>query len=313
MVGDERGDVGLVVDDEDAVRHDGFFDGSTAGRLLTRSGVRAAALGGAVALGAHRGVVVDHGVEDGGQQTAVRAEVAAQAVEHELGDRRVPHQLDPAEHLEVARDGGLGQVQHGLEVGDEERRRRQAVEDPEPGGLGDGEQQLGGWRARCSYARERYISPGEYAQAYTPDGAAAAIFPTPMLPLLTALLLAAAPLQDTAHVVLVATTDVHGHVTDWDYVAGSAVRRRRRARGHGGGLAARRGIPGQVVLVDAGDLLQGDPFATYFARVGAARAASHRRGDEPRGLRRGDAGQPRLRLGRAVPAAARWRTRAFPT
>ena len=40
----------------------------------------------------------------------------------------------------------------------------------------------------------------------------------PMLPLLTGLLLAAAPLQDTAHVVLVATTDVHGHATDWDYV-----------------------------------------------------------------------------------------------
>ena len=32
-------------------------------------------------------------------------------------------------------------------------------------------------------------------------------------------LLAAAPLQDTAHLVLVATTDVHGHATGWDYVA----------------------------------------------------------------------------------------------
>ena len=27
----------------------------------------------------------------------------------------------------------------------------------------------------------------------------------------------AAPAQDTAHVVLVATTDVHGHATTWDY------------------------------------------------------------------------------------------------
>ena len=29
----------------------------------------------------------------------------------------------------------------------------------------------------------------------------------------------AAPVQDTAHVVIVATTDIHGHATDWDYVA----------------------------------------------------------------------------------------------
>jgi 2',3'-cyclic-nucleotide 2'-phosphodiesterase (5'-nucleotidase family) len=40
-----------------------------------------------------------------------------------------------------------------------------------------------------------------------------------MLSLAAALVLAAAPLQDTAHVVLVATTDLHGHVTDWDYLA----------------------------------------------------------------------------------------------
>ena len=88
----------------------------------------------------------------------------------------------------------------------------------------------------------------------------------PMLPLLTGLLLAAAPLQDTAHVVLVATTDVHGHATDWDYV---------QDRPFAGGVARvasvvdslRRRYPGQVVVVDAGDLLQGDPFATYFARV----------------------------------------------
>ena len=88
-----------------------------------------------------------------------------------------------------------------------------------------------------------------------------------MLSLLSALVLAAAPLQDTAHVVLVATTDLHGHVTDWDYVAD---------RPFPGGLSRvatvvdslRARYPGQVVLVDAGDLLQGDAFATYFARVG---------------------------------------------
>jgi len=87
-----------------------------------------------------------------------------------------------------------------------------------------------------------------------------------MLSLLTAFVLAAAPLQDTAHVVLVATTDIHGHATDWDYVAD---------RPFAGGIARvatvvdslRARYPGQVLLVDAGDLLQGDAFATYFARV----------------------------------------------
>lgn len=87
-----------------------------------------------------------------------------------------------------------------------------------------------------------------------------------MLPLVTAFLLAAAPLQDSAHVVLVATTDVHGHATDWDYVAD---------RPFAGGLtrvatvadSLRARYPGQVVLVDAGDMLQGDAFATYFGRV----------------------------------------------
>lgn len=91
-----------------------------------------------------------------------------------------------------------------------------------------------------------------------------------MLALALALVVAAAPLQDTAHVVLVATTDLHGHATDWDYVAD---------RPYPGGVARvaavvdslRARYPGQVVLVDAGDLLQGDPFATYYARVAPVR------------------------------------------
>ena len=72
--------------------------------------------------------------------------------------------------------------------------------------------------------------------------------------------------QDTAHVVLVATTDVHGHVTAWDYI-------QDRPAPWGLVRAAtvvdslRRAYPGSVVLVDAGDLLQGNPFATYFATV----------------------------------------------
>ena len=81
-----------------------------------------------------------------------------------------------------------------------------------------------------------------------------------------ALTLVAAPLsaQDTAHVVLVSTTDIHGHISGWDFIEG---------RPFAGGLSRagtvidslRARYPGQVVLVDAGDVLAGDPFDTYFA------------------------------------------------
>ncbi len=77
----------------------------------------------------------------------------------------------------------------------------------------------------------------------------------------------AAP-QDSAHLVIVATTDVHGHATAWNYLTNKP---------HPGGLARaaaavdslRRRYPGQVILVDAGDLIQGDPFAEFFAGIGA--------------------------------------------
>ena len=85
--------------------------------------------------------------------------------------------------------------------------------------------------------------------------------------LLSALLLAlqAVSSADTAHIVIVATTDVHGRVLWWDYVRDAAAP---------GGLARaataletlRARYPGQVVLVDAGDLLQGNPFATFYGR-----------------------------------------------
>ena len=77
---------------------------------------------------------------------------------------------------------------------------------------------------------------------------------------------AAAPTAaDTAHIVIVATTDIHGRVLGWDYVRDAAAP---------GGLSRaatileslRTQYPGNVVLVDAGDLLQGNPFATFYAR-----------------------------------------------
>ncbi len=83
--------------------------------------------------------------------------------------------------------------------------------------------------------------------------------------LLAALTLASAP-TDTVRLVLVATTDVHGHATAWDYLQNAPWP---------GGLSRaatvidslRDRYPGQVVLVDAGDALQGDAFAAYFGRV----------------------------------------------
>jgi len=73
------------------------------------------------------------------------------------------------------------------------------------------------------------------------------------------------PRSDSAHVVIVATTDVHGRVLGWDYVRDAAAP---------GGLARaatvleslRSQYPDQVVLVDAGDLVEGNPFAAYFAQ-----------------------------------------------
>ncbi len=68
---------------------------------------------------------------------------------------------------------------------------------------------------------------------------------------------------DTVRLVLVASTDLHGHVTAWDYVQNVPAR---------DGLvraatiidSLRDRYPGQVILVDAGDALQGSLFAAYF-------------------------------------------------
>ena len=84
-----------------------------------------------------------------------------------------------------------------------------------------------------------------------------------LLPLLLAL---ATQAQDTAQIIVVSTTDVHGHATAWNYLAdspypGGLVRAARVVDS----LRAR--YPGKVVLVDAGDVIQGDPFATYMAQV----------------------------------------------
>jgi 2',3'-cyclic-nucleotide 2'-phosphodiesterase/3'-nucleotidase len=85
----------------------------------------------------------------------------------------------------------------------------------------------------------------------------------PLLALLAGLALAPA---DTVRLVVVATTDINGYVTDWDYLRNSPWP---------GGLARaataidslRERFPGQVVLVDAGNALSGSPLAAFFGRA----------------------------------------------
>jgi 2',3'-cyclic-nucleotide 2'-phosphodiesterase (5'-nucleotidase family) len=66
-----------------------------------------------------------------------------------------------------------------------------------------------------------------------------------------------------ARIVVLGTTDVHGWLLPWDYMAGEPLE---------GGLARlvplvdsiRAAHPGRVILVDSGDLLQGSPMAAAF-------------------------------------------------
>ena len=61
--------------------------------------------------------------------------------------------------------------------------------------------------------------------------------------------------------LVVSTTDVHGRIRGWDYYADSAESTRGLTRAATIVDSIRAANPGRVVLVDAGDLLQGNPFA----------------------------------------------------
>ena len=67
--------------------------------------------------------------------------------------------------------------------------------------------------------------------------------------------------------VIAATTDIHGWIRGWDYYADRADSTRGLARAATVVDSIRRAAPGRVVLVDAGDLLQGNPYAYVAARV----------------------------------------------
>jgi 2',3'-cyclic-nucleotide 2'-phosphodiesterase (5'-nucleotidase family) len=72
---------------------------------------------------------------------------------------------------------------------------------------------------------------------------------------------------DTRDIVVVSTTDVHGRLRAWDYYADSAEKNRGLTRAATIIDSVRRSNPGRVVVVDGGDLLQGNPFTYVAARV----------------------------------------------
>jgi 2',3'-cyclic-nucleotide 2'-phosphodiesterase (5'-nucleotidase family) len=71
--------------------------------------------------------------------------------------------------------------------------------------------------------------------------------------------------------VIATTTDVHGRVTAWDYYENRAETVRGLTRAATIIDSVRAANPGRVILLDAGDLLQGNPLAYVAARVSSNR------------------------------------------
>src|SRR5919108_937972 len=71
----------------------------------------------------------------------------------------------------------------------------------------------------------------------------------------------------TLELIVAGTTDVHGWLRGWDYYANAADTTRGLTRAATIVDSLRAAHPGHVILVDAGDLLQGNPLAYTPARV----------------------------------------------
>jgi 2',3'-cyclic-nucleotide 2'-phosphodiesterase (5'-nucleotidase family) len=69
------------------------------------------------------------------------------------------------------------------------------------------------------------------------------------------------PAPSTVDLVIAATTDVHGRIRAYDYFTNQAERVRGLSRAATILDSLRSAAPGRVILLDAGDLLQGNPFA----------------------------------------------------
>ncbi len=75
---------------------------------------------------------------------------------------------------------------------------------------------------------------------------------------------------ETVDLVVAATTDVHGRLTGWDYYAGAPDASRGLSRAATIVDSVRAANPDRVVLVDAGDMLQGNPLSFVAARIDTA-------------------------------------------
>ena len=75
------------------------------------------------------------------------------------------------------------------------------------------------------------------------------------------------PAPSTVDLVVAATTDVHGRLRGWDYYADAPDSARGLARAATIVDSVRASNPGRVILLDAGDLLQGNPLTYVAARV----------------------------------------------
>lgn len=76
-----------------------------------------------------------------------------------------------------------------------------------------------------------------------------------------------APAATRVDLVVAATTDVHGHLRGWDYEANTEDPRRGLTRAATIVDSVRAANPGRVVLLDAGDLLQGTALTFVAARL----------------------------------------------
>jgi 2',3'-cyclic-nucleotide 2'-phosphodiesterase/3'-nucleotidase len=74
---------------------------------------------------------------------------------------------------------------------------------------------------------------------------------------------------DAVTLQVAATTDVHGHIRGWDYYENRVDPVRGLSRAATIVDSVRAAHPGRVILVDAGDLLQGTPFAYVAAHAPA--------------------------------------------
>ena len=84
----------------------------------------------------------------------------------------------------------------------------------------------------------------------------------------------AASIGDTFDLVVAGTTDVHGRLRGWNYETNAPDASRGLTRAATIVDSLRRAAPGRVILLDAGDLLQGNAL-TYVAGKLAPADAPH--------------------------------------